>query len=131
MSALAIDTNAYAAFFLGDATAVRAINEADEVHVPLIVLAELLAGFAGGSRAEHNHARLDHFLASQRAVVMNPEEKTARHYATIFSELRARGRPMPTNDVWIAALVRQHRVPLLTFDVHFSWVPGINLVIQS
>ena len=128
MSALVVDTNAYSAFLRGLAPAVDAIAAADEVHVPLIVLAELLAGFALGSRPDANRARFERFMASHRAVLMKPDEKTARHYADIYSDLRALGRPIPTNDLWIAALVRQFRIPLLTYDRHFSAVPGLELV---
>ena len=59
--------------------------------------------------------------------VMNVDEKTARHYAELFATLRARGTPIPTNDLWIAALARQHRMPLLTFDARFATVPGIEV----
>ena len=102
-----------------------ALRAALEIHVPLIVLGELLAGFAAGSRTGKNRAELDQFMASPRVRILLPDEKTARQYADIYVALRAAGRPIPTNDLWIAALARQHRLQLLTFDRHFDAVPGL------
>ncbi len=125
MSALAVDTNAYSGFMRGLPRAVAALRAAQEIHLPLIVLGELLAGFAAGTRASKNRDELARFLASSRVQVLKPDEKTAHHYADIFVALRARGKPIPANDLWIAALARQHRLALLTFDVHFEAVPGL------
>ena len=61
---------------------------------------------------------------------MLPDERTAHQYAQVYLALRSRGRPVPTNDLWIAALARQHRMPLLTFDAHFAAVPGLELVLR-
>ena len=127
MTALVIDTNVYSGLLRGDPRAVQALRVAHEIHLPLIVLAELLAGFAAGRRAEQNRDQLAQFMASPRVQVMKPDEKTARHYADTFIALRRRGMPIPTNDLWIAALARQHRLPLLTFDAHFAAVPGLIL----
>jgi predicted nucleic acid-binding protein len=66
-------------------------------------------------------------MTSPRVAVLNPDQGTARHYAEIYAALRAAGSPMPTNDMWIAALTRQHRVSLLTFDSHFAAVPGLDV----
>ena len=131
MSALIIDTNAYSGLLGGEARAVEVLRSAHEIHLPLIVMAELLAGFAAGRRAERNRDELARFMASPRVHLMKPDEKTARQYADVFMALRRSGTPIPTNDLWIAALARQHRLPLLTFDAHFAAVPGIALVLQS
>jgi tRNA(fMet)-specific endonuclease VapC len=125
VSAVIIDTNIYSAFFRGDAKALSALRAASEIHVPLIVLGELLAGFSVGTRQASNLEKLASFMASPRVEVMKPDEKTARHYADIYATLREQGLPIPTNDLWIAALAKQHRMPLLTFDTHFAAVPGI------
>lgn len=125
MTAFIVDTNVYSAFLRGDAKAVTAMRMADELHLPLIVLGELLAGFAAGSRTSSNREELAIFLASPRVHVMKPDEKTAQNYANVFAILRKLGTPIPTNDLWIAALARQHRLPLLTFDAHFTGIPGV------
>jgi tRNA(fMet)-specific endonuclease VapC len=128
VTAVVIDTNAYSGFLRGDAKAVKVLRTAHEIHLPLIVLAELLAGFTAGIRLKKNREELARFMASPRAHLLRPDEKTAQHYADVYAALRAQGTPIPTNDLWIAALARQHRMPLLTFDAHFSAVPGLTLV---
>lgn len=129
MSAVALDTNVYSGFMRGHPGAAGALRAASEIHLPLIVLGELLAGFAAGTRAEKNRNELARFMASSRVSVLNPDERTARHYAAIFAVLRSRGIPIPTNDLWIAALARQYRLALLTFDSHFEAVPGLAVTI--
>jgi tRNA(fMet)-specific endonuclease VapC len=91
VSSLIVDTNAYGAFLEGNPQAVAALASASEVHIPLIVLGELLAGFAAGSRPEKNRATLEHFMASRRASLMLPDEKTAHQYALVYLALRSRG----------------------------------------
>lgn len=125
MSALALDTNVYSGFMRGLPGAIRALRTTHEIHLPLIVLAELLAGFAAGTRGRKNRDELAQFMASPRVHLLKPDQKTAHHYASVFAALRVKGTPIPTNDLWIAALARQHRLPLLTFDAHFSAVPGL------
>jgi len=127
MTELLIDTNVYSGFMLGHPTAVTALRSTAQINLPLIVLGELLAGFAAGTREARNRDQLARFMASPRVRVLNPDEKTARAYAELFAELRRNGMPVPTNDLWIAALARQHRLPLLSFDAHFRNVPGIIL----
>ena len=128
MSAIVLDTNAYAGFLRGMPSAVEVLRAAHEIHLPLIVLAELLAGFAAGTCALKNRDELRHFMASPRVHLLHPDEKTAHHYAEVYAALRKIGAPIPTNDLWIAALARQHRLPLFSLDGHFAAVPGLMLV---
>jgi tRNA(fMet)-specific endonuclease VapC len=67
-------------------------------------------------------------MASAHVHLMLPDEKTARHYADLYAVLRRQATPIPTNDLWIAALARQYRLSLLTFDAHFANVPGLVLL---
>ena len=127
MTAFIIDTNVYSGFLRGEPRSVKALRSAHEIHLPLIVLAELLAGFAAGTRVQRNRHQLAQFMASPRVHLMKPDEKTAQLYADVFGDLRRRGTPIPTNDLWIAALARQHRLPLLSFDTHFRAVQGLEL----
>jgi tRNA(fMet)-specific endonuclease VapC len=127
MTAFIIDTNVYSGFLRGESGSVKALRSAHEIHLPLIVLAELLAGFAAGTRAQRNRHQLAQFMASPRVHLMKPDEKTAQLYADVFADLRRRSTPIPTNDLWIAALARQHRLPLLSFDAHFRAVQGLEL----
>jgi tRNA(fMet)-specific endonuclease VapC len=85
-----------------------------------VVLAELRAGFAVGTAGRRNETALTRFLNSPRVDVQYADEQTTHHYAGIFAQLRRQGTPIPTNDIWIAALVVQHDLVLLTDDAHFS-----------
>ena len=106
MNSLIIDTNAYSRFMRGDAHAFAVLTDAIEIHLPLIVLGELLAGFAAGGRAQTNRDDLTEFMASAHVHLMRPDEKTARHYADLYAVLRRQATPIPINDLWIAALAR-------------------------
>lgn len=128
MSVLILDANAYSYHMGGNPVPVQALHEAHEIHIPLIVLGELLCGFAAGNREQKNRDALNQFMLAPRAHLMHLDEKTAQQYAEIYKWLRDHGRPIPTNDLWIAALARQHRMPLLTFDRHFAGIPGVDLV---
>lgn len=127
VSALVLDTNAYSLHRRGEARATAALKAADEIHVPLIVLGELLAGFAAGKRAERNRDELARFMAAPRARLLQLDERTAHHYGEVVAALRLAGTPIPTNDAWIAAMARRAGLPLLTFDAHFALVPGLEL----
>ena len=124
---VALDTNAYSDFMRGVPERVRVVRTAGRIYVPLIVLGELRAGFAAGSREQENLETLRKFLASPRVAVLSPDETTTEHYARIFLQLRKKGAGIPTNDLWIAALARQHDVDLCTSDAHFQHVEGLRL----
>lgn len=122
---VALDTNAYRAAAEGDAKTVEILRRAEDVRLPFIVLGELRAGFAAGTRGRRNEAKLTEFLNSPRVAVSYADEQTTHHYAALFADLRRRGTPIPTNDLWIAALVVQHDLLLLSGDAHFSKIPRI------
>jgi tRNA(fMet)-specific endonuclease VapC len=122
---IAIDTNRYVDFARGLADAVSRLRAAERILVPLIVLGELRAGFLAGSRAPENEANLARFLNSPRVDVLLADEDTTHHYARLFHQLRRQGTPIPTNDIWIAALVVQHQLYLFARDTHFDHLPQI------
>ena len=124
---VALDTNAYSDFLRGVESRVAVVRSAERLHLPLIVLGELRAGFAAGSRETDNLAALAQFLASPRVSVLHPDEATTEHYARIFLQLRKKGAAVPTNDLWIAALAIQHDIALCTSDAHFDQVDGLRL----
>jgi len=124
---LVIDTNAYAAFMAGDEDTVRTLQTADRIVVGVVVLGELLAGFAAGSRRAENRRDLSAFLASPRVQVAPASPTTAEFYAAVFAQLRRKGRPLPANDLWIAATAFEHGAPLLTRDAHFREIEGLLL----
>jgi tRNA(fMet)-specific endonuclease VapC len=122
---LAIDTNAYAAAARGEPKVSALLRAADHVVLPFVALAELRAGFAAGTRGRKNEAALTRFLASPRVEVQYADEQTTHHYAALFAQLRRQGTPIPTNDMWIAALVLQHDLVLCTRDAHFDRLPQL------
>ena len=125
MIPLMLDTSAYTAFKLGDATVLEAIRKAPKILIPLIVFGELLAGFEAGSRREQHRQELISFLQSPRVRLVPVIADTAERYALIYAYLRQKGRPIPTNDLWIAASAMEHSAELLTADGHFLHVPQI------
>lgn len=126
IAAVAIDTNAYSGFRRGNAALVELFGRVPRLIVPLVVLAELLAGFAGGKKAQRNRAELATFLASPRVSLALPDRQTAETYASVFQQLRGDGRPIPTNDIWVAATALQCAVPLVTLDAHYRFVRDLR-----
>lgn len=125
---VAIDTNRYRDFAGGEGEVVRLLEEAESIHVPLIVIGELRAGFALGKRGRENEGLLQRFLMKPGVEVLYPTDATTRHYASLFRQLREQGTPIPTNDLWIAALVLERNLVLCTRDGHFRNVPQLNIV---
>ena len=125
MTAILIDTNAYAAFKRGLPEAISVVQQFPSITFNAIVLGELMGGFAAGAKEQQNRAELDAFLSSPRVRVVTMDRGTAQHYAGVYGALRKAGRPIPTNDMWIAASAIQHGLRLFTFDDHFRYVPGL------
>lgn len=125
---IALDTNAYRDAAGGLNRAAEVLRRADEIHLPYIVLGELRAGFAAGTMGRKNEAKLSEFLGSPRVRVLLADEQTTRHYGMLYAQLRKNGTPIPTNDLWIAALAIQHDLPLLSSDRHFSLIPQLLLL---
>jgi predicted nucleic acid-binding protein len=122
---VALDTNAYSDFMRGDADRVQVLRTARQIYLPLMVLGELRAGFAAGNQKSANAANLQRFLNSPRVAVLLPDEQTTHHYAQLHLQLRKKGAAIPTNDLWIAALIVQHNLVLCTSDSHFQHLPQV------
>jgi len=123
---LALDTQAYSDFCRGRESVKQRVQEADRIILPLIVVAELRAGFHAGTRGRQNELILGRFLSRARVEVVAPDVGTTHHYARLFEQLRIQGTPIPTNDLWIAALVQQHNFTLESDDAHFDHLPQLN-----
>jgi len=122
---VALDTNRLTDLFQGDAALAQWLGTCDEVWIPLIVLAELKAGFHGATQPGRNEALLQRFLAKTTVGVLLPSRETAEHYARLFVQLKRAGSPVPDNDLWIAALVLEHDLRLVTRDRHFERIPQL------
>ena len=131
MKRIIIDTNFYTAFKRNDTDAVALLQRAEYIGVNSVILGELLAGFRCGNREKQNRLELDQFLDSARIVTIAVDDDTAEFYAQVFSELRQKGRPIPSNDLWLAASALQHGLALATFDDHFSAISGLLLAIRN
>lgn len=125
---LALDTNRYTDFCRGEPATVELLEAAQAVFLPFVVLGELRAGFAVGRRGPHNERTLRQFLLRDGVGVLYPDEQTTHHYAGVFRQLRSQGTPIPTNDMWVAALVLQHNLVLCDRDHHFDHLPQLARV---
>jgi tRNA(fMet)-specific endonuclease VapC len=122
---LAVDTNRYTDFCRGEPEVVGALEAAEEILVPFVVLGELRAGFSVGKHGPQNERILREFLLEDGVQVLFADEQTTHHYGNVYRQLRKQGTPIPTNDMWIAALVLQHNLALLARDHHFDHLPQI------
>jgi len=104
---------------------VQVVRTARQLYLPLFVLGELRAGFAAGNQASANARNLQRFPGSSRVSLLLPDDQTTHHYAQLYLQLRKRGAAIPTNDLWIAALVVQHNAVLCTSDAHFNHLPQV------
>jgi predicted nucleic acid-binding protein len=118
-----LDTSAYSQFRRGHQAILDIVQRSETVALPTIVLGELHSGFRAGNRCAENTALLTQFLSKSSVRVLNVTEETALRYAEIDVYLRKRGRPIPSNDVWIAAVALEHGLHLVTLDVHFREIP--------
>jgi predicted nucleic acid-binding protein len=125
-----LDTNAYVAFKRNRTDAIEIIRQAPLIGINSIVLGELLAGFAVGTHETINKQELKRFLSSKRVKVFFTDDATAEYYAVVYRNLRQKGRPIPTNDMWIAATALQHDLAVFTYDGHFQAVDGIMVGYQ-
>ena len=122
---VALDTNRITDLFRGDLELAEQLGTAEEVWIPLFALGEIKAGFQGGRQQRRNESLLNRLLAKPTVGVLLPSRETAEKYARIFVQLRRAGTPVPDNDLWIAALVLEHDLVLITRDRHFERIPQV------
>ncbi|MGH9376874.1 MAG: type II toxin-antitoxin system VapC family toxin [Terriglobia bacterium] len=119
-----LDTNIIVALFSGEKVVSQRFGERD-ISVSSTVLGELYYGARKSAHTARNLARIDEFAASVK--ILDCDALTAQHYGQIKDRLRAKGRPIPENDIWIAAIALQFGLPLATRDDHFKEVEGLTL----
>lgn len=122
---IALDTNRYVDLCKGVEETARLVSTAEAVFLPFVVVAELRAGFAIGRRGMDNERVLRRFLLKDGVHVLFADDQTTINYASVFRQLRLQGTPIPTNDIWISALVLQHNIALHDRDRHFNRLPQI------
>ena len=122
---VALDTNRYVDLCKGVTATVALLEEAETILLPFVVIGELRAGFAHGRREAENERTLRGFLFKDGVRALFADDQTTYHYASVFRQLRKQGTPIPTNDMWLAALVLQHNLALHARDKHFDHLPQI------
>ena len=131
MTRFCLDTSAYSHFKRGHAVVVEALDSAEWVGVPAVTIGELWAGFLQGTRAAGNGAELEEFLENPVVELLPIDDQVGRIYAEIVVELKRKGTPLPTNDIWIAATAARAGATVLTCDPHFNQIARVGcLVLQ-
>jgi tRNA(fMet)-specific endonuclease VapC len=123
-----LDTNAYSAFMGGDKAILSALASAEVVYLSIFVIGELLAGFAGGKRNRENRAQLDKFKLKFTVIALAATEQTANIFASVKNALRQAGKPIPINDIWIAAHALETGAAIITLDKHMNAIDGLRIV---
>jgi tRNA(fMet)-specific endonuclease VapC len=128
MKSVLLDTTAYSHLMRGETKVLDALAEAETVFMSLIVMGELNAGFASGTRKRENKDLLDKFLRKPTVKTLTLTAETAEIFGDIKHRLRQAGTPVPINDVWIAAQTQETGSLLISYDQHFRIIPGIRLL---
>jgi len=126
-----LDTDAYSALMRGHAAVAARVRAAEHLLLSVIVVGELLFGFRSGSRYEKNRKDLEAFLANPYAALVPVTWVTAERFGRIAAALRAKGTPIPTNDIWIAAHAMETGADLVSFDQHYAHVDGVAWIDPS
>jgi tRNA(fMet)-specific endonuclease VapC len=120
-----LDTNAYSAIARGHPAATELMRGAKKLVVSTVMLGEVLAGFQHGSKRKENLSSLRRFVSQPRVALVPVTWTTADRYSRIWAALRRKGKPIPTNDAWIAAHALETGADLISFDPHFEHVDGL------
>jgi predicted nucleic acid-binding protein len=123
---LILDTNALSAAADHEPAALQIVAQAEQLAVPVIVLGEYRLGIAQSRHKDSYEKWIREWIAT--VSVLDIDEATTPFYAAIGLELKKKGKPIPVNDLWIAALCRQYSLPLLSRDRHFDLVPGLRRI---
>ena len=129
MNRVCLDTSAYSHFRRGEPSVVEIIGMAQWIGVPAVVLGELRTGFSLGSHAARNEDELRRFLHHSSVEVLDVDDDAARIYAEIMVALRKVGTPLPTNDIWVAAVAVREGATVLAYDEHFRLIHRVGSTI--
>ena len=127
MSRVLLDTNAVSSLFSGDRKVLGAVEKAGAVLMSVIVMGELNAGFLGGSQPGRNRKILGSFLEKPGVEVVPVSAETAEIFGSVMQGLRKAGTPLPINDVWIGCQALENGAKLVTYDRHFTLIPGVRV----
>jgi len=121
-----LDTSAVIAIFNGDRGMLQWISDASEVYLCTVVAGELYYGAYKSARRKENIQKIEEFIVS--SAVLESDINTAKEYGIIKSGLQRKGKPIPENDIWIAAIARQYGLTLVSTDRHFGEIDALNVL---
>jgi tRNA(fMet)-specific endonuclease VapC len=122
---LLLDTNIVIELFKGNQNVITMLDKQEKVYLPTPVLGELYLGAYRSNNIPKKLEEIKHFL--ERCIVLYSDATTADKYALIKTNLLKKGKPIPENDIWIAATALHYQLPIFTFDAHFEEVEGLVL----
>lgn len=128
MRPVLLDTNIFTALKNGDSQICQIVQSADTILISAIVIGELLYGYDGGTKSKQNRLQLQQFLDSPRVKIISVTSDTAHFFSQVSLALKQKGKPIPTNDVWIAAQAFEHGSFVCTYDKHFHAIEGLSIV---
>ena len=123
---LLLDTNIVIALFAEEVAVLQQLSQAMEVFLPSIVMGELYYGAAKSARAKENVERVNELAA--RSAILVCDAETAQFYGQVKNQLRAKGKPLPENDIWVASFALQYDLALVSRDAHFQEVAGLTVI---
>jgi tRNA(fMet)-specific endonuclease VapC len=126
---IALDTNVSIKFLNGDEVVESIVLRYYEIYLPVIVVGELVFGALNSKHAELNLSRHQKFI--QRAKLLEITDTTANTYAQTRLRLKKKGKPIPENDIWIAAVCIENKLPLLSNDAHFKEIDHLDLIMAG
>ena len=126
--AVLLDTSAVIAHLRGHAEVTRCIRDAERCFLPLIALGELRHGVYKSERRGLNSEAAKVRRVLRLSEILYPGDRTADEYGRIIEDLESRGGRIPTNDIWIAAVAIEYRLPLVATDGHFNNVKDLELI---
>ena len=127
MKKILLDTSGYSNLLKGDKIVQNEIEEASTIYLSVVVIGELLAAFKNGVHEIKNKQLLEKFSVKPPVSIIPVTSETADIYAQVAHRLKKQGTPIPINDIWIAAHTIETGSKLITFDKHFSKIPGIRI----
>lgn len=127
MKKILLDTNAYTNFFKNYPKLEELVQNTSKIYMSPIVIGELLEGFKLGNKLVHNSGNLEIFLKENGVEIVSVHKETAEIYSEIKVQLKKKGKPIPINDVWIAAQAMEYGAVLVTYDQHFKGIDGLRI----
>lgn len=121
----ALDTNIIIELFKGNREIADKIDQAKSIYLPIHALGELYFGAENSDRRQYHLQQINTLL--ELVQVLNTSGKTAQFYGIIKTHLKRLGKPIPENDIWIAALAREYELPIVTRDNHFKYIPDLRI----